>query len=145
MSMIAEHTVPWVVVESEHARHMATEWISSKRDFIASSGWRTYAGILITTPDSALDLAEIERLLARVEKNILTVDGRHRYTMNGFVISVGNYVTPLLPQAKATAARIGQVSVEMGDTACEVPLATAHIEKMEASGKQGQKKKTIRC
>jgi hypothetical protein len=32
----------------------------------------------------------------------------------------------------------------MGDTACEVPLATAYIEKMEAAGKAG-KKKTIRC
>jgi 3-methyladenine DNA glycosylase AlkD len=145
MSMIAEHTIPWVAVESAHAHHMATEWIASKRDFIASSGWRTYAGMLVTTPDSALDLAEIERLLALVEKKILTVEGRHRYTMNGFVISVGSYVTPLLPLAKATAARIGEVSVEMGDTACEVPLASAYIEKMEASGKQGVKRKTIRC
>jgi 3-methyladenine DNA glycosylase AlkD len=145
MSMIAEHTVPWVAVESAHARHMATEWITSKRDFIASSGWRTYAGMLVTTPDSALDLGEIERLLALVEKKILTVEGRHRYTMNGFVISVGSYVTPLLPMAKATAARIGEVSIDMGATACEVPLATAYIEKMEASGKQGQKRKTIRC
>ena len=65
--------------------------------------------------------------------------------MNGFVISVGSYVTPLLPLAKATAARIGKVSIDMGDTACEVPLATVSIEKMEASGKQGQKRKTIRC
>ncbi|MBB5059467.1 3-methyladenine DNA glycosylase AlkD [Granulicella aggregans] len=145
MSIVAEHTVPWVAVESPHARHMATEWINSKRDFIASSGWCTWSGVIATTPDSALDLAEIERLLTVVEKKILTVEGRHRYTMNGFVIAVGGYVMPLADKAKATAARIGEVSVEMGDTACKVPLATAYIEKMESSGRQGQKKKTIRC
>jgi hypothetical protein len=33
----------------------------------------------------------------------------------------------------------------MGDTACEVPLAIAYIEKAEAAGKLGKKRKTIRC
>jgi len=48
-------------------------------------------------------------------------------------------------KAKAAAHKIGAVTVDMGDTACEVPLATAYIEKMEAAGKAGKKRKTIRC
>jgi hypothetical protein len=35
--------------------------------------------------------------------------------------------------------------VDVGDTACNVPLATAYIEKIEAAGRVGQKRKTIRC
>ena len=37
------------------------------------------------------------------------------------------------------------VSVDMGDTACKVPLATAYIEKIEAAGKVGRKRKTMKC
>jgi hypothetical protein len=33
----------------------------------------------------------------------------------------------------------------MGETACKVPLATEYIEKVEALGRIGQKRKTIRC
>jgi hypothetical protein len=65
--------------------------------------------------------------------------------MNGFVIAVGSYVTPLLKQAKAAAKEVGPVSIDMGDTSCKVPLATAYIAKVEAAGRQGQKRKTIRC
>lgn len=52
---------------------------------------------------------------------------------------------PLLKQAKATAQQLGDVSVDMGDTACKVPLAAAYIAKVEAAGRTGQKRKTIRC
>jgi len=37
------------------------------------------------------------------------------------------------------------VSVEMGETACKVPLATEYIAKIEAAGKLGKKRKTMRC
>jgi hypothetical protein len=68
-----------------------------------------------------------------------------RYTMNGFIIAVGSYVKPLLKQAKRAASAIGAVSVNMGDTACKVPLASAYIEKIEAAGRVGKKRKTIKC
>jgi hypothetical protein len=61
------------------------------------------------------------------------------------VISVGSYVKPLSKQAKAAARQIGEVSVDVGETACNVPLATAYIEKIEAAGRAGKKRKTIRC
>jgi hypothetical protein len=65
--------------------------------------------------------------------------------MNTFVICVGGYVKPLSERAKAVAKQIGVVSVEMGETACQVPSALDYIAKMEARGKLGVKKKTIRC
>ena len=145
MSMIAEHTVPWVTVEHTDARHLAIQWIASKRPHVASSGWCTYSGIVATLPDRHLDLGEIERLLDTVENRIDTATGRPKYTMNGFVIAVGGYVEPLHDRALATAAKIGTISVDMGDTACKVPAAAEYIAKMETLGKLGQKRKTIRC
>ena len=65
--------------------------------------------------------------------------------MNSFVVSVGCYVKPLLKQAKTTAKQIGTVTVDMGETACKVPLATAYIEKAEKMGRVGKKRKTMRC
>jgi 3-methyladenine DNA glycosylase AlkD len=145
LQMIAEYTVPWVTVENPQGRDLAMQWIKSKKEHVASSGWCSYSGLLATKADEALDLAEIERLLGTVVKGIKRAQNRVCYTMNGFVIAVGTYVKPLSKQAKATARQIGVVSVDVGDTACNVPFATAYIEKIEAAGRLGKKRKTIRC
>ena len=47
--------------------------------------------------------------------------------------------------AKAAAAKIGVVSIDVGDTACKVRNAAEEIEKVEKSGQVGKKRKTIRC
>ncbi|MGH9741997.1 MAG: DNA alkylation repair protein [Candidatus Acidiferrum sp.] len=143
--MIAEYTVPWVTVENASARELAMQWMKSKKERVACSGWCTYSGLLSTKPDDELDLKEIESLLSAVVKAIKSAQNRVRYTMNGFVIAVGTYMKPLSKQAKAAARQIGEVSVDVGDTACSVPLAIAYIEKAEAAGRVGKKRKTIRC
>jgi 3-methyladenine DNA glycosylase AlkD len=143
--MQSEYTVPWVATESPYARDLAMKWISSKKESIASSGWNTYAGNVAMKPDEELDLAEITQLLDRVINEIDAAPNRVRYTMNGFVIAVGAYVKPLLKQAKAAAKKIGAVKVDVGDTACKVPLASAYIEKIETAGRVGKKRKTIKC
>jgi 3-methyladenine DNA glycosylase AlkD len=145
LQMISEYTVPWVAVESPLSRKLALQWIASKKEHIAASGWCTYSALATTQPDGSLDLAEIESLLGDIVQKIHTAQNRVRQTMNNFVIAVGSYVTPLSNQAKAAAREIGEVNVDMGDTACKVPLATTYIEKVEAAGKAGRKRKTIRC
>jgi 3-methyladenine DNA glycosylase AlkD len=145
MQMISEYTVPWVAVEHPRGRELALQWMASKKDYVAASGWCTYSGLVTTIPDEKLDGPEIEGLLGKIVKSIHKAQNRERHTMNNFVIAVGSYVAPLSKQAKAAARQIGVVTVDMGDTACQVPLATAGIEKAEASGKAGKKRKTIRC
>ena len=143
---ISEYAVPWVASESPHGRDMAMKWIESKKkESVASCGWSTYASLVAITPDEELDLAEIKELLKRVEKEIDSSANRVRYTMNGFVIAVAAYVTPVMKQAKATAKKLGKVEVDMGETACKVPLALEYIEKMEKAGRTGKKRKTTRC
>ena len=145
LRMIAEYNVPWVTVENPKAGELALKWMKSKKELVAAAGWSTYSGLVSVTPDDRLDLKEIEKLLATVVKEINTAANRVRYTMNNFVICVGSYVKPLSKQAKAAAKQIGDVSVDVGDTDCKIPLATAYIEKVESKGRLGQKKKTIRC
>ncbi len=89
MSMIAEHTVPWVAVESKHGRKLAKQWIDFDDAAVEISGWCTWSGLMATRPDEALDVGEIERLLGRVAAEIGGAKNRVKYMMNGFVISVG--------------------------------------------------------
>ena len=145
LQMISEYTVPWVAVENAQGRELAKRWMASKKEHVASSGWTTYSGLVATKADADLDLAEIAGLLNRVVQGIGGAQNRVRHTMNGFVIAVGSYVRPLLKQAKSAAKLIGNVSVDVGDTACQVPLAMAYIQKIESAGRAGKKRKTIRC
>jgi len=143
--MVSEYTVPGVACESRHARGLALKWMKSRKEHVAACGWATYAGLLAVTPDEELDLAEIQELLDRVVVEIGSAPNRARYTMNGFVISVGTYVRPLLKQAKAAAQQIGKVNVDMGGTACKVPRAAEYIAKVETMGRVGKKRKTVKC
>ena len=145
LQMISEYTIPWLAVENAKARELALEWMRSKKAHIAASGWCTYAGLLSTRPDEELDMQEIEDLLAGVTKQIDAAPNRVKMTMNNFVIAVGAYVKPLLKEAKAVARQLGAVKVDVGETACKVPLATEYIEKIEKSGRIGKKRKTLRC
>lgn len=144
-SMISEFSVAGVAGESRYALELAREWIQSPEEGIATSGWCTYANYISVTPDEQLDLDEIRRLLHQIEETIHEERNRVRYTMNNFVIVVGSYVPALHDEAVKIAGRIGKVHVNMGDTACKVPLATAYIDKVKAMGKLGVKKKTCIC
>ncbi len=143
--MVSEYTVPWVATESDHGRALALKWMKAKKEPVATSGWNTYAGLVTVKPDDELDLDEIEGLLGAIESDIASSANRVKYTMNGFVIAVGAYVEPLSKRAKAVAKTLGAVEVEMGGTACKVPLAFEYITKIEKMGKAGKKRKTIRC
>lgn len=143
--MISEYTVPGVAAESPFARELALKWIKSKKESIASTGWCTYSGLVTTRPDEELDLDEIKQLLKQVASSIHAAPNKVRYTMNGFVIAVGCAVKPLNSEAKKVARQIGVVSVDMGDTACKVPLATEYIEKVEQAGRLGAKRKSAKC
>ncbi len=82
-------------------------------------------------------------LLERIEKNIHNAQNRVRYTMNGFVIAIGSYIVELTERAKEVAKTIGKVNVDVGGTACKVPLATDYIIKVIDRGNLGKKRKDV--
>lgn len=141
----AEYTVAGVAAESEYALELAREWIKSDEEMIAVCGWSTYANYLSITQDDLLDLDEITGLLHQVETTIHNERNRVRYVMNGFVISVGTYVQALSAEAKRVAEHIGKVHVDVGNTACKVPLATDYIKKAVDMDRVGMKRKTCIC
>lgn len=143
--MISGTTVPWVASEHPDGFAIATKWIDSPKENIAVAGWSTLAAIVTTTPDDKLPLKEVAALLGRIAKTIKTSPNLVRYSMNGFVISVGTYVAPLAEKAMEAARNIGKVEVDMGDTACEVPDAESYIIKSRRGAPVAPKRKTVRC
>jgi 3-methyladenine DNA glycosylase AlkD len=143
--MLAEYTVPWVAAGSHHGRELALEWIESKKEGIAAAGWATLGSLVALRDDSELDATELKRLLERIERTIHRQPNRVRHVMNAFVISVGCYVKSLTELASKIGKRIGQVTVDMGGTACKVPYAPEYIEKARKRGTIGKKRKTVKC
>ncbi|MES2765540.1 MAG: DNA alkylation repair protein [Bacteroidota bacterium] len=141
--MISEYSVAWAAAESNFGWELANEWINSPEERLATAGWNTLSGIVALRDDNELDIDALNTLLKRVEAEIHFAQNRVRYTMNGFVISVGTYVEPLREIAIDTAEKIGIVSVNMGNTACKVPLASDYI--LKSDGKPVKKKKTVMC
>lgn len=143
--MISEYTVPWIAAESPYGFELGLEWINSDEERIAAAGWSTLASYASITPDDDLDIEAYTQLLGRVSKEIHQAQNRVRYVMNGFVIAIGSYIEALTDKATQVAKEIGKVSVEMGGTACKVPLATQYIQKVVDKGRVGKKRKMARC
>src|SRR5262249_19172093 len=107
--LLSEYTVASVAAESPHGAAPARKWVDSDGEAIASCGWCPFSGLAAIKPDEELDLAEIEKLLDRVQAGIHAAPNRVRYTMNGFVIAIGSAVTPLTEKARAVARAVGKV------------------------------------
>lgn len=137
--------VAWVAAESPHGRALALDWIESKQEATAHTGWVTLSGLVAITEDADLDLDEVKRLLERVERRIHQEPNAVRSAMNGFVIATGIYVKALTSLAVQTGTNIGPVSVDMGNTACKVPYAPDYIAKAKKRGSIGRKRVTVRC
>lgn len=138
-------TVAWVAAGSPHGRELALEWIESDNGLVAAAGWATLSGLVAIKDDAELDMTELQTLLQRVAGTIHKAPDAARYDMNGFVIAVGCYVKPLTIFAIETAERIGPVTADMGDNACQIPFAPDHIRKAQTRGTIGKKRKTVKC
>jgi hypothetical protein len=137
--------VPWVAAETNHGFELGLKWIKSDQETIASAGWGTLAYYAAVNEDETLDIKTYIKLLDTVKREIHGAQNRVRYTMNGFVIAVGTYIKVLTEKSKEVAKEIGKVNVDVGGTACKVPLANEYIDKAIDKGRVGKKRKTARC
>ena len=144
-SYLSEYAVPWVAAETEFGFELGLKWIQSDIETTAAAGWGTLAYYAGVNKDEDLNIEKYAELLDTVEKEIHTSQNRVRYVMNGYVIAIGSYIEALTEKSKEVAQNIGKVSVDVGGTACKVPLATDYINKVVAKGKVGKKRKTARC
>jgi len=144
-SPLASFTVPWVAAGSPHGWELALEGIDSKKPLTAEAGWATLRSLVSIKDDLDLDLPELKRLLDRVRKTIHQAPNDVRSQMNSFVIAVGSYVQPLTDTAIQSGQKIGLVTVDMGNTSCQVPFAPDYIRKVQKRGAIGKKRKSAKC
>ncbi|MGP0066274.1 MAG: DNA alkylation repair protein [Isosphaeraceae bacterium] len=142
---LATATVPWVAAGSRHGYEVALEWIESNKENVAVAGWATLSSLVALKDDEDLDLDGLKRLLRRVLETIHQQPDEVRHAMNGFLIALGTYVKGLSDLAEEAAVKVGQVSVDMGNTACKVPNALEQIQKARESAAVGNKRKTVKC
>lgn len=142
---LSEYAVPWVAAETPFGFELGMKWIKSDKEKIATAGWNTLANYASVNQDEDLDIEAYSKLLDKVAAEINSSQNRVRYTMNGFVIGIGSYIAALTDKSKAIAEQIGKVHVDVGGTACKVPLATEYIKKIETKGYIGKKRKSARC
>jgi len=140
-----EFAVPWVAAETDFGFDLGLKWIESDKEGVAAAGWSTLAYYAGVNEDEVLDIKIYNALLDRVGNDIHQSQNRVRHTMNGFVIAIGSYITALTQKSQEIAEKIGKVDVNMGGTACKVPLATTYIQKNIDMGRVGRKRKTARC
>ena len=138
-------TVAWVAAGSAHGWELGLEWINSKSPLIAVAGWATLGSLVSIKADTELDLAELKRLLQRVQKTIHQAPDAVRHQMNSFLIALGCYVAPLTDLAIQTAEKIGPVTADLGNNACQVPFAPDYIQKVQKRGAIGKKRKSAKC
>jgi 3-methyladenine DNA glycosylase AlkD len=142
---ISEYTVPWVTAEGKHGFDMAVKWIESDNTNVAAAGWSTLSNLVALKPDNDLPTESLKQLMDRVIKTIHNAPNRVKYTMNGFIIALGCYVSPLVDDAKAASVAIGPVTIDLNGTSCKVPNIADNILKLEKRGSLGKKKKTVKC
>lgn len=138
-------TVAGVAADSPLGWDVGLAWIESEKELESATGWATLAGWVSTRDDKQLDLPGLKGLLQRVQKEIHRAPNKTRYQMNGFVIAVGCSVRALTELALQLGEKIGPVTVDMGNTACQVPWAPDYIRKVEKRGTIGKKRKSARC
>lgn len=142
---LSEFAVPWIAAETKYGFELGLEWIESADERIAACGWATLSSCASVKPDSELDIAKYKELLDRAQNTLHAAQNRVRHTMNGFVIAVGSYIKELTAKSMDVGAKIGKVKVDMGGTACKVPLATEYIQKVADRGAIGKKRTAARC
>ena len=116
-----------------------------EKDLLAATGWSTLGSLVSITDDEDLDQPGLKKLLDRVEQEIHGAGDETKYWMNNFVIAVGSYVASLSDDALAAAERIGEVTVDHGDTGCKTPFAPDYIRKVKKAGRIGRKRKSAKC
>ena len=143
--VLAGSTVPWVAAGSPHGREMALKWIESEKSLVAAAGWATLGSLVAIKDDAELDLAELKRLMQRVQQTIHEAPDAVRSQMNGFLIAVGSYVQPLTEFALQIGEKIGPVTANLGDNDCQIPYAPDCICKVQKRGAIGKKRKSAKC
>lgn len=137
-------TVPGVAAESSQGETLAAEWETSENPLIAAAGWATWSSIVSIRPDHLLDLESLHSKIRSIPDRIGAAPDRVRYQMNNYIIAVGCYVKCLTEACLKAADVLGKVEADLGPNHCTIPSAREYIQKVQARGSIGKKRKSAR-
>ena len=106
-------------------------WLSTPR--LQRAGWSLVAHC--ARDGALLDEATALAYLQRIEAEIHQAENWTRRTMMYALIGIGGQSVTLRKAAEAVARRVGSVSFDPGETACEFPSPLPYLEKVWARKK----------
>lgn len=119
--------VAHLAVEGPHGLTRTEAWLKSASEDQRCCGWMA-AGALAKL-DQKVPSEWFASRIATIQDTIHKAPNHEREAMNGALISIGCRDASTRKAALAAAKKIGPVSVDHGDTACETPDAATYIEK----------------
>lgn len=119
-----------LAAEGPHARDKLREWLKSSNERLLATGWTLLARL--SDLDESFPDDELLNSIARIEKSIHSAANEVKSDMNRALITIGGRSAALRKAVLAAAKRIGEVTVDHGDTACKTPDVAESLEKMWA-------------
>ena len=116
-----------LVAKTKFAKAKYEKWVKAKDDYVKQCGYNVLISLLMYGTE--FSKSELKKLLKMIEKNIHSESNRAKHAMNMTLISIGIYREDLRELAIETAAKIGKVDVDHGETSCKTPDAIPYIEK----------------
>ena len=122
--------VATLAAEGPHAHNKVREWLSSSNGRLRATGW-TLLGRL-SDLDESFPEDQLLRGIEEIEKSIHSAPNEVKNDMNRALITIGGRSSAMRKSVLAAAKRIGEVTVDNGDTACKTPDVAQTVEKMWA-------------
>lgn len=119
-----------LAAEGPHARAKVHAWLNSSNERLRASGW-TLLGRL-SDLDESFPESQLLGGIETIEKSIHSAPNEVKNEMNRALITIGGRSPALRKAVLASAKRIGDVTVDHGDTACKTPEVAETVEKMWA-------------
>jgi 3-methyladenine DNA glycosylase AlkD len=105
-------------------------WVQADDEYRQRLGYALLSRL--AQQDAAVPDAAFEPHVARIEQQIQRAPNRAKEGMNGALLALGGRSELLRQRVEAAADRIGPVTVDHGDTACQTPAIRPYLAKMWA-------------
>lgn len=119
--------VAMLAVEGPHAPELVARWLSATDEGRQRAAWHLVGAL--ATHDLDLPDPWFAKRLAELELGLHDAQNEVRRVMNACLISIGCRDAVHREAALATAARLGPVTIDHGDTDCKTFNAHEYIEK----------------
>ncbi len=117
-----------LTAKTPYAFKAMKKFCAQSREYVRQVGYAALSSMLVAGHDDISD-DDCRTYLSVIESEIHSSPNRAKHAMNMTLTAIGIFRASLTDAALETAARIGKVTVDHGDTSCKTPDAAAYIRK----------------